>query len=72
MFNVCAMLPKSGGLKILRKPRILLLGSARTSFGLLKPGVDRLFGEEHIGISPLLCPAALPVLLVHCQSFDGM
>ena len=66
MFNVREMLPKSGGLKVLRRPRILLLGSAPTSLGLLKLVVNRLFGEEHVGVFP----AALPVLLVHCQSFE--
>ena len=63
MFNVRELLPKSGGLKVLRRPRILLLGSARMSLGLLQPGVDRLFGEEHVGVFP----AALPV---HCESFE--
>ena len=66
MFNVRELLRKSGGLKVLRKSRILLLGSARTSRGLLKPGVDRLFGEEHA----VFFPTALPALLVHCESFD--
>ena len=49
MFNVREMLPKSGGLKVLRRPRILLLGFARTSLGLLKSGVDHRFGEEQVG-----------------------
>ena len=61
MFNLREMLPKIRGRKV-RRPRILFLGSARTSLGLLKPGVDRLFSEEHIGVFP----AALPVLLVYC------
>ena len=33
----------------------------------MKPGVDRLFGEEHVGVFP----GALPVLLVHCQVDGG-
>ena len=49
MCNVRGMLPTSGVLKVLRRPRILLLGSARTSLGLLNSGVDHLFGEEHVG-----------------------
>ena len=50
MFNVREMFPKRRGLKVLRRPRLLLLGSARTSLGLLKPGVDRLFSEEYVGV----------------------
>ena len=47
MFNVREMLLKSGGLKVLRRPRILLLGSACTLLGSLsRPGVDRLFGRR--------------------------
>ena len=55
MFNVRQMLPKRGGLKVLCRPRILFLGSARASLGLRKPGVDRLFGEEHVGVFPARC-----------------
>ena len=58
-FNVREMLPKSGGLKVLRRPRILLLGCARMSLGFLKPSVDRLFGEEPVGDFPA---ASLPEL----------